>query len=284
MNAQRDPDRLIHAFLMEGATELADQVYDAVRDRIEQQRQRVVIGPWRMPTMNKFVPIGLGAAAVVVALVVGTQLLGPPAARRRGRAPHRPSRRLGATPRARRRRRRPGWSPRRPVRHHGTDAPVQITVDIASPGWPPLPDSMPCRRTTTAWTRRKPSARRCSRGHGRPGPASTCTAIPASGPRPSRRRPPPRPTRSPRPSPPRRRPTRPRRWTSPWAGSPARRSRSPCRCRTTCRTRPGRKSSPIATRAMFAFYGIEGRPEVARNAQGAGQIDELWILDVDGSI
>ena len=37
--------------------------------------------------------------------------------------------------------------------------------------------------------------------------------------------------------------------------------------------------------ATFAFYGtdVEGE-EVARNAQGAGQIDELWILDVDGSI
>jgi len=35
---------------------------------------------------------------------------------------------------------------------------------------------------------------------------------------------------------------------------------------------------------VFAFYGVEGEPEAARNAQGAGQIDELWILDVDGSI
>ena len=31
MTARRDPDRLIHAFLMEGQTELADQVFDAVR-------------------------------------------------------------------------------------------------------------------------------------------------------------------------------------------------------------------------------------------------------------
>lgn len=79
MNARRDPDRLIHAFLMEGPTDLADQVYDAVRATIEQKRQRVVVGPWRTPIMNKFVPIGLGAVAVVVALVVGTRLLGPPA-------------------------------------------------------------------------------------------------------------------------------------------------------------------------------------------------------------
>jgi hypothetical protein len=78
MNARRDPDRLIHAFLMEGRTELADQVYDAVRATIEDTHQRAVIGPWRMPTMNKLAPIGLGAAAVVVALVVGARLLGPP--------------------------------------------------------------------------------------------------------------------------------------------------------------------------------------------------------------
>jgi hypothetical protein len=78
MSAQRDPDRLIHAFLMEGQTELADPVYDAVRANIEHKRQRVVIGPWRMPTMNKFVPIGLGAAAVVAVVLIGFQLLGSP--------------------------------------------------------------------------------------------------------------------------------------------------------------------------------------------------------------
>ena len=87
MTAQRDPDRLIHQFLMEGSTELADPVYDAVRASIEQKRQRAVIGPWRMPTMNKLVPIGLGAAAVVVALVVGTQLLAPAAPGGVGAAP-----------------------------------------------------------------------------------------------------------------------------------------------------------------------------------------------------
>lgn len=76
MNAHRDPDRLINAFLMEGQTNLADPVYDAVRATIEHKRQRVVIGPWRLPNdMNKFVALGLGAAAVVVALVVGMQFL-----------------------------------------------------------------------------------------------------------------------------------------------------------------------------------------------------------------
>jgi hypothetical protein len=76
MTAHRDPDRLIRAFLMEGQTELADPVYDAVRATIEHERQRVVIGPWRMPNaMNKFVSLGLGAAAVAVVLVVGLQFL-----------------------------------------------------------------------------------------------------------------------------------------------------------------------------------------------------------------
>ncbi len=78
MTAPHDLDRELKAFLTDGPTELPDPSFDAVRDRMESTRQRVVIGPWRMPDMNKFAPIGLGAAAVVVALVVGTQLLGPP--------------------------------------------------------------------------------------------------------------------------------------------------------------------------------------------------------------
>lgn len=87
MNAPRDPDRLIHDFVLEGAERLHDRVYDAVRAEIERRPQRVVIGPWRMPIMNKLVPIGLGAAAVVVAIVIGAQLLGPPAPGGVGGAP-----------------------------------------------------------------------------------------------------------------------------------------------------------------------------------------------------
>ncbi|HET7726216.1 MAG TPA: hypothetical protein VFK54_02715 [Candidatus Limnocylindrales bacterium] len=78
MNERRDPDRLIHDFLAEGAVHLHDQVYDTVRAEIEQRRQRVVIGPWRMPTVNKLVPLGLGAAALIAVVFAGTQLLGPP--------------------------------------------------------------------------------------------------------------------------------------------------------------------------------------------------------------
>ena len=78
MTASRDPDRLIHQFLLEGEEQLHDQVYDVVRAEIEQKRQRAMFGPWRLPTMNKFVTIGLGAAAVVVLVFIGAQLFGSP--------------------------------------------------------------------------------------------------------------------------------------------------------------------------------------------------------------
>lgn len=76
MTTSRDPDRLIRAFLAEGEETLQDRVYDVVRAEIEHKPQRAVGGPWRTPGMNRFVTIGLGAAAVVVAVVVGVQLIG----------------------------------------------------------------------------------------------------------------------------------------------------------------------------------------------------------------
>lgn len=78
MTAPRDPDRLIRAFVLEGEEELHDQVYDAVRAHIERTPQRARGGPWRMPTMNRMLGFGLAAAAVVVAVLVGAQLLGSP--------------------------------------------------------------------------------------------------------------------------------------------------------------------------------------------------------------
>jgi len=79
MTAPHDLDRQLQAFLQEGPTDLPDPSFDAVRDHVEVTRQRAVIGPWRMPTVNKLVPLGIGAAAVVVVLVGGAQLLRPPA-------------------------------------------------------------------------------------------------------------------------------------------------------------------------------------------------------------
>jgi hypothetical protein len=78
MTATNDIDRQLNDFLADGPTELPYQSFDAVRDRTEQTGQRVVIGPWRLPEMNKIVTIGLAAAALVVAVFVGAQLLGSP--------------------------------------------------------------------------------------------------------------------------------------------------------------------------------------------------------------
>jgi hypothetical protein len=77
MTAPRDLDRQLDAFLRDGPVDLPDPSFDAVRDRIESTRQRVVIGPWRMPDMTKLLAIGLGAAAVVVAVVLGGRYLAP---------------------------------------------------------------------------------------------------------------------------------------------------------------------------------------------------------------
>ncbi len=78
MTAHDDLDRQLNDFLRDGPDELPYESFDAVRDRTEQTGQRVVIGPWRLPEMNKIVTIGLGAAAVVVLLFVGAQLFGSP--------------------------------------------------------------------------------------------------------------------------------------------------------------------------------------------------------------
>jgi hypothetical protein len=76
MTTSRDPDRLIRAFLLEGEEKMQDRVYDVVRAEIEHRPQRAGSGPWRAPTLNRFVTIGLGAAAVLLAVVVGLQVLG----------------------------------------------------------------------------------------------------------------------------------------------------------------------------------------------------------------
>ena len=100
MTASRDPDRMIHAFLREDAGLLDDQVYDAVRAEIEQKRQRVVIGPWRVPAMSKLLPIGLGAAAVIAVLFLGSQFIGSPASSVGGPGDPTPTPEATATPEA----------------------------------------------------------------------------------------------------------------------------------------------------------------------------------------
>jgi hypothetical protein len=75
MTDQRELDRMLGAFLGEGADELADRVIDAALDEIDHtQQRRVVRLPRRFPTMNTY--SRLGAAAVIgVLAVAGTLVL-----------------------------------------------------------------------------------------------------------------------------------------------------------------------------------------------------------------
>lgn len=74
MTARHDPDRLIKTFLEDGPMQLSDRAYDAVRSEIDKTSQRVVIGPWRIPTLNNFARYGIAAAAIVVVAVLVFQL------------------------------------------------------------------------------------------------------------------------------------------------------------------------------------------------------------------
>src|SRR5215213_8808237 len=79
--SDRNVDRVIRSWLREDRHEDISRVAGAVLDLLDTTPQRR--SPWwparRIPFMNKPVTLGLGAAAVVAALVIGAQALGPPA-------------------------------------------------------------------------------------------------------------------------------------------------------------------------------------------------------------
>jgi len=77
-SADRDVSRAIRSWLHEDRHEDASRIAGAVLDRVDTTPRRWATW-WparRTPIMNKFVTIGLGAAAVVLAVFVGAQLLG----------------------------------------------------------------------------------------------------------------------------------------------------------------------------------------------------------------
>jgi hypothetical protein len=136
MTAPRNPDRLIRTYLIEdqatGHPEVPDRVYSAIRLRIEQTRQRATIGSRGVPDMNKFVAIGLGAAAVVAVLLIGSNLLGsssPPP----GGAPSASAEPSEAAPSVPSDGSLPVGSPF--VWVDGSDGAVPITITVPTPGW-----------------------------------------------------------------------------------------------------------------------------------------------------
>ena len=284
MTASRDPDRLIHRFLLEGEERLHDQVYDAIRAEIEQKRQRVIFGPWRTPTMNRIAGFGLAAAAVIAAVFIGAQLLGSPGGGIGG-----PGDEPTPTPEASVVAPTPSptaWTgiPEGPFVVTGTDDPVQTTVNIASSGWVPLPefdavskddDGLDAPETVgvalLAW------AWPAGTGFNVYGdPCLWSTTIPET------------------PA------TTPDEVAAAFAAQALTDATDPVDVtvggfagKAVTLQVPISFDIPNATReerfaecdeAIFGFYGVAGETEPARNAQGAGQIDELWILDVDGAI
>ena len=290
MTTTRDPDRLIRAFLAEGDEILQDQVYDAVRSAIEDTPQRAGSGPWRTPIMNKIVGVGLAAAAVVVAILVGAQFLGSPSGGVGGDPTATPE--PTVEPTAEPTPSQSAWSgiPQGPFLITGADGaldggPVQVTIDIEAPGWTWMaeydavsknddgldaPQSVGAVFIAWAWAAGTEFLVYED-------PCRWSTAIPST------------------PA------TTPDEIAAAFLSQAQTEATAPTDVtvggytgKAVTVTVPMSYEVPGATREeefgecdedQFTFYGVVGEDTaVARNAQGPGQIDELWILDVEGSI
>lgn len=77
MSTERDTTRIVRLWLRTDEHESANRVLDAVLDQLDTTSQRRAGWPARRTiTVNKFTSIGLAAAAVLVAVLVGLQLFG----------------------------------------------------------------------------------------------------------------------------------------------------------------------------------------------------------------
>ena len=80
MSTDRDTTRIVRSWLDEGVTQLPDRVLDAVLDEVPATRQRrgtwwAVPGPARMTTMLEY---GVAAAAMVAVVLIGVTTFGTP--------------------------------------------------------------------------------------------------------------------------------------------------------------------------------------------------------------
>lgn len=132
MNAPNDHDRQLTDFLRGGPEELPYGSLDAIRDSIEETGQRVVISSWRPSDMNKIVTFSLGAAAVVVATVIGIQVVDTPKGGLDVESSQTPAQTITREPTASV---AAGIPEGRYLLSEGTDGGVSITVTIDSPLW-----------------------------------------------------------------------------------------------------------------------------------------------------
>ena len=288
MSTDRDTTRVVRSWLMTDEHESADRVLGAVLDRLDTTPQRRAT-PWpvrRIPTMNRFLSIGLGAAAVVVLLFLGSQLFGSPGGVGGPGVEPTSTPEPTAAPTAAPTSSSSVWTgtPEGSFVLTGADDPVQVTVDVTSPGWMPLaafdsltkdddgldpPVSVGAALLAWAW----PAG---TEFNVYADPCHWTTTIPET------------------PA------TTPDEIAAAFAAQASTDATAPVDVtvggfagKALTLHVPMSFDVPNATREekfadcdndIFAFYGVEGETGEARNAQGAGQIDELWILDVDGSI
>ncbi len=79
MSTDRDTARIVRSWLSDDGSEDATHILAAVLDALDTTPQRrATWWPARKTSMNKLVAIGLGAAAVIVALLIGSRLIGAP--------------------------------------------------------------------------------------------------------------------------------------------------------------------------------------------------------------
>ena len=285
--SDRDVNRAIRSWLREDRHEDVSRIAGAVLSQAETTPQRRTTW-WparRTSTMNKMLTIGLGAAAVVVLLIVGYQVFSSPSgglgadATATATSEPTPEPTLEATPSPT----PEAGLPEGPYVVTQSDDPVQVTVDIASPGWSPAPEldyvfknddgldapeSVGAALLAWAWpagTGFNVYGDACQWSTTAPEtPATTPDEIAAAfaAQAPTDATPPVDVT------------------VGGYAGK-----------KTTLHV-PMSFEVPGATREevfadcdenVFVSYGTE-EEAVSRNHQGAGQVDELWILDVDGSI
>lgn len=139
--SDRDVNRVIRSWLHEDRHEDASRVAAAVLDQLDTipQRRSRWLPARRTPIMSKFISVGLGAAALVVALFVGSNLLGyasPPP----GGAPPESAAPSEAEPSV-----EPSAAADLPIGPHVMVSTVglnedRVTVTIPAPGWFAEPD------------------------------------------------------------------------------------------------------------------------------------------------
>ena len=77
MTGERDVERVLEQWLVNGIDEMPDRVYASVLDRVERQRQRPAWRLlWKEPHMTTYLQVAAGMAAVAIVAIAGINLAG----------------------------------------------------------------------------------------------------------------------------------------------------------------------------------------------------------------